>query len=269
MGDGLSLNMKGTEMMTKVSRASVWAICAAMLLGVLSAGSATPKTAEAMLQQAATENKHLVVLAWTDGDDATTKLKAVLDQARVSLAGKAFFFVLKTDDASNKDFVAKYKLATAPLPLTLVFAPNGVVVGASVQKVVDQQTLAASFASPKLADVLKLLQDGKLVLLCVQTKTTKSNAESLGAAQGAAADERAKGQIQVVQVDPTDQACADVVAPLKLPANLEEATIRILVPPGTVAGEVKGATTQAAVWDAITKAVAACSGGGWGTGGCG
>ena len=256
-------------MMTKVSRALVWAICAAMLLGVVSAGSAAPRTAEAMLQQAATENKHLVVLAWSDNDDTTSKLKTMLEKARVSLASKALFYALKTDDPANKDFVAKYKLASAPLPLTLVFAPNGVVVGAFVQKVVDEKTLAASFASPKLASVLKLLQDGKLVLLCVQSKTTQHNAESLAAAQGAAADERAKGQIEVVQVDPTDEGCADVVAPLKLPANLEEATIRILVPPGTLAGEVKGATTQTAVWDAILKAVAACSGGGCGAGGCG
>lgn len=255
-------------MMAKVSRAFVWALCAAMLLGVLSSGGAAAKTAEEMLQQAATESKHLVVLAWSDNDDTTTKLKSMLDEARVPLASKALFYFLKTDDTPNKDFVAKYRLAAAPLPLTLVFAPNGVVVGAFVQKVIDQETLAASFASPKLADVLKLLQDGKLVLLCVQSKTTKSNAESLSAAQGAAADGRAKGQIQVVQVDPTDQACADVVAPLKLPANLEEATIRILVPPGTIAGEVKGATTQAAVWDAIVQSVSACSGGGCGAGGC-
>jgi len=244
------------------------AMVGAVLL-VSSSGFAAPKTAEAMLQQAAAENKHLVVLAWSDNDDTTSKLKAMLDKARVSLASKALFYALKTDDTANKDFVAKHRLASAPLPLTLVFAPNGVVVGAFVQEVVDQQTLAASFASPKLASVLKLLQDGNVVLLCVQSKTTKHNAESLKAAQGAGADERAKGQIQTVEVDPTDASCADLVAPLKLPAALEEATIRILVPPGKIAGEVKGATTQAAVWDAITKAIAACSGGGCGAGGCG
>jgi len=255
--------------MRKASPILVSAMIVAVLLASGPSSQAAAKNADALLQQAAQENKHLVVLAWGNGDDTTSKLKKMLETARVPLASKALFCVLKTDDTANKDFVAKYRLAAAPLPLVLVFAPNGVVVGAFVQKVVDQKTVAASFASPKLASVLKLLQDGNLVLLCVQSKTTKHNAESLKAAQGAAVDERAKGQIQTVELDPTDTNCADLLAKLKVSTSLEEATIRIIVPPGTIAGEVKGATTSAAVWDAIVKAVSACSGGGCGAGGCG
>lgn len=239
------------------------------MLASLACTEAAPDNAGSMLEQAAKANKHLVVLAWSENDDTTSKLKTMIERSRVSLAGKALFYVLKTDDTANKDFVAKYKLAAAPLPLTLVFAPNGVVVGAFVQKTLDEKTLVSSFASPKLASVLKLMQDGKIVLLCVQSKSSKYNAESLKAAQAAAADERAKGQIETVELDPTDASCADLVTQLNLPAALEEATIRIIVPPGKMAGEVNGATTQVAVWDAIIKAISACSGGGCGAGGCG
>jgi hypothetical protein len=61
---------------------------------------------------------------------------------------------------------------------------------------VDQQTPAVSFISSRLVTVLKLLHHGKLVLLCLQSNTTAFNAGSLKAAQRAAADGRAKGQMQ-------------------------------------------------------------------------
>lgn len=241
----------------------------AVLLIPFRVSLAATKSGETMLQQAAKENKHLVVLAWSSDDDTTKKLKALLGRARTSMATRALFHELKTSNATENGFVRRYQLAKAPLPLILVFAPNGVMVKAYVQKVVDEKTLATSFASPTLAKVLKLLQDGKLVLLCVQSKTTRHNAESLKAAQGAAADKRAGGQIRTVQLDPSDRACADLVAKLKVSASVQEAAIHIVVPPGTIAGVVKGATTPTAVWAAIAQAVSACSGGGCGPGGCG
>lgn len=258
--------------MFNTSRIMILAALGAVLLAPIATSRAAAQGAQAMLQQAATENKHLVVLAWSRNDDTTQKLKAMMEEARVSLDSKALFYAFNTDDTANKDFVAKYRLAAAPLPLILVFAPNGVVVGAFSRKVVDEKMLTDSFASPKLASVLKLLQEGNTVLLCVQTATTAHNAESLKAAQAAAADDRAKGKVQIVELDPTEGTSTDLVAALKLPPALEDATIRIIVPPGTVAGEVKGATTQAAVSAAIAKALATpsggCSGGSCGAGGC-
>jgi len=224
--------------------------------------------AEAALESAGKESKHLVVLAWSDDDQTTQKLKAVFAESRESLADKALFHEVSVSNADESSFVEKYNLADAPLPIVLVFAPNGAVVGVHVQKVVDEEALVASFASPKLAEVFKLLQDGKLVLLCVQSETTKHNTESLSAADGAVADERAEDGVRTVQIDPTNSDCSDLVAKIGVSESIEEATIFIIVPPGTVAGEVKGATTPGEVWYAIINAVSACSSGGCGSG-CG
>jgi len=242
---------------------------AAAVADEASAQPAATSNTEAALQQASKESKHLVVLAWSDDDETTQKLKALLAEARESLADKALFHEVSTTDADESSFVEQYGLAEAPLPIILVFAPNGAVVGAHVQKVVDEKALVASFASPKLAEVYKLLQDRKLVLLCVQSKTTKYNAESLSAAQAAAADARANDQFRTVQLDPADSSCSDLATRIGVSATVEEAAIYIIVPPGTIAGEVKGATTPTAAWDAIIKALSACSGGGCGPGGCG
>ena len=143
------------------------------------------------------------------------------------------------------------------------------VVDAHLQKAVNAEALVASFVSPKLAEVLKLLQDQKLVLLCVQGDETKYNSESMAAARDVVADEQAAGQIVAIRVDPGDEGVADLVKKLNVPDTKTEAAIHILVPPGTVAGVVEGATSKQALWDAIGKAVSSCSSGGCGPSGCG
>ena len=224
--------------------------------------------AELALSQAESAGKHLIVLAYRWDDERTQKMKAVLKKAGQSLAAKAVCHLLDVADEKEAGFVERYGLSQAPLPLTLVLAPNGAVVRGFAQRVVDVTALAASLASPKLAEVLKLLQERKLVLLCVQGSRTKHNAESLAAAKAVVADPKASGSIQWVQVDPGDAANTDLLNPLKLDATLQEATIGIVVPPRTLAGTVPGATTRDALWEAITTGVSSC-GSGCAPGGCG
>lgn len=224
--------------------------------------------AEAALERAGEESKHLFVLAWSEDDETTGKVKALFAESGEPMAEKALFHEANVGNTDEAGFVEKYGLKDAPLPIVLVFAPNGAVVGAHVQKAIDQDALAASFASPKLAEVFKLLQDGKLVLLCVQSESTEYNDQSLSAAKGASEDERAKDGIAFTLLDPTDNESSDLTNRIGVPTTLDEAAIYIIVPPGTIAGRVKGETTAAAVWDALVRAVSACSSGGCGTGGC-
>jgi hypothetical protein len=155
------------------------------------------------------------------------------------------------------------------LPLTLVFAPNGAIVKAFPGKVATQDELGKAFASRVLADVTKAMQERKLVLVCVQGGKTQGNSSSLTAARAAADDKRAGGSIAVVRAAPEDSANGDLLKQLKVAPSLKKASLFILVPPGTIAGKVEGATTKDAVWAAITKGVSACSSGGCGPSGCG
>ena len=227
-----------------------------------------PTDATNALKQAADAGKHLVVLAYAKDDDKTKQMKAVFAQAQTSLAKQAILYQLRVGDQKESGFVRDFQLAGAPLPLTLVFAPNGAVVNAYAQKVVDEKQLADSLASPKLAEVLKLLQERKLVLVCIQSSSTAHNTESMKAARDVVADEKANGAIQYVRVDPRDEGSADLLRQLNVGGGAGEAAIAIVVPPGTVAATVPGATTKDALWDAIVRSVQSC-GSGCGPSGCG
>ena len=231
-----------------------------------------PKTTgkmQAGLNEARSRKKHLFALFIRAGDGDCDKMKGVFKDAEPSLKSRAVFRVATVSDPSEAEFVAHYEIDRAPLPLTLVFAPNGAIVRAFAGKVVAKADLSAAFASPAFAQVMKEMQAGKLVLLCVQGKQTQHNAESLAAARAAAADKRSDGAVVVVTAAPEDSANTDVLKPLKADATLKDATVFILTPPSTLAGKGVGATSKEAVWDAIVKCASACSSGSCGSGGCG
>ncbi|NCO93395.1 MAG: hypothetical protein COZ06_17880 [Armatimonadetes bacterium CG_4_10_14_3_um_filter_66_18] len=231
--------------------------------------SAAPADAATALQRAQNQKKHAFLLFYKQGNDACAKMRMTLVQAEKNLGKKAVFYAADVSSAKDKATVQEYRADQAPLPLTLVFAPNGAIVKAFPGKVATQQELGKAFASPVFADVTKAMQDRKLVLLCVQGGKTQGNSSSLSAARAAAADKRAGGSIEVVRAAPEDSANADLLKQLEVAPSLKKASLFILVPPGVIAGKVDGETTKGAVWAAIVKGVSSCSSGSCGPGGCG
>lgn len=231
------------------------------LLSTIGASSACADMRVA-LRDAAKQNKHVFALFVRNGDANGAKMKRVFTEARRTLGSRALFRVADVGDRSESAFVQKYGIDRAPLPLTIVFAPNGAIVRAFPGKVTTTAELSKAFASPAFADVMKAMQDRKLVLLCAQGKGTRHNSESLAAARGVAKDKRAAGVVTVVRAAPEDAANANLLKPLKADSSLKEATVYILVPPSVIAGKVEGATTKEAVWAALVKGVSACQSGG-------
>jgi hypothetical protein len=235
----------------------VWFVPIALALAVTTAKA----DMAAALKAAGKQNKHLFALFVRQGDPQGTAMERVFAEAERTLGKRALFRTAKVTDLAEVDFVSKYGIDRAPMPLTVVFAPNGAIVNSFPGMVVTKDELGNAFAAPAFADVMKALQDGKVVLLCVQGKRTQNNGPSLAAARSATYDQRAKGTIAVVQAAPEDAVNANMLKPLKADSTLKVATIFILVPPSTLAGKVEGATTHEELWTAITKGVSACSGG--------
>lgn len=253
----------------KTTRSSSTLLAAAE--GPKTAGAASesaPRGAAAALKRAQDQKKHAFLLFYKQGDEACAKMRKTLDAAEKTLRKRAVFYAADVAAEKDKETVAKYQADKAPLPLTLVFAPNGALERTHVGKAVNAKALANSFSSAKLAEVQKHLQDRKLVLLCAQNDHTKHNSESRRAAEAAIKAPRAGGQIVLVNVDPRDGDSADLLKQVKLDSSLKEASICILIPPSTLGKTVQGATTKDALWEAITSSASACSTG-CGPSGCG
>jgi hypothetical protein len=218
----------------------------------------------AALERAAAAGKYLLILFYRNNDDSTKAMKKVFASAAIKLASKANSITIDVTDAAEKDIVAKFAVDRAPMPLTLVVAPTGAVTGGFPGEVTEEQVTGA-FVSPGLASCLTALQAGKLVLLCVQNSSTKSNDAALKGVQAFKADARYAQFTEVVSLDPADAAEAKFLAQLKIDPATPVAVTAFMGPPGSVIAKYNGATDK----NTMIAALTAVTSGGCGSGGCG
>lgn len=219
----------------------------------------------AALRQAAEANKHLFVLLYAADDEPTRAARKTVESTTAKMTETAQWVAVDRTAPTEKGLVDKYRLSGAPMPLVLVFAPNGAITGGIVGPQVNEAALQNALASPCMQKCLKALQEGKLVFLCAQNKATKSNDAAMKGVNEFKADARFAQFTEIVQVDPTDAAESKFLAQLKIEPKADEAVTAFLAPPGAIVATYKGATDR----DTLVKAIMAASSGGCGPSGCG
>jgi len=224
--------------------------------------AAFKSAAEAIL--AAQNNKqYLFVLFYKQND---TPLKAMENTANEFKSGSTENIVIykaKATDDKEKDAVGKYGIDRAPLPVLLVFAPNGVVSGGFSKKVSTEE-LKGSIVSNLVMDILKTVQQRKIALVVLQNGKTKFNKESSKAAQDFAGDAKLKGMVDIIKADPSDPKNSEFLSNSKLSKDMPESTVVFIIPPGSIAGVYPGNINKAT----LLAALSSCSSGGCGSGGC-
>jgi hypothetical protein len=224
----------------------------------------SPKPAQkltgiAALERATAAGKHLLLLFYRNDDDSTRAMKKVIAGAAAKFAKRANSVAINVTDAAESEIVAKFRVDRAPMPLALVVAPGGAVTGGFPGKVTEEQ-LSGAFVSPGLANSLKALQDGKLVLLCVQNASTKSNDVAMRGVNAFITDTRFAKSTEVVSLDPTDGAESKFLKQLQIDPKTSEAVTALMAPPGSVVAKYNGATDK----DVMIAALAAKQAGGGG-----
>ena len=135
------------------------------------------KGMEAM-KQASKAGKYLFVFFSKADDEQTQAMRKVFEKAMEKASDRAQSVTVSITDSSETAIVDKFDLARAPMPLVLAMAPNGAITGGFPTKF-DERQLLDAFATPGTEKVMKPLQDGKLVFVCVQNAKTKSNAAAM------------------------------------------------------------------------------------------
>ncbi|MCR4413221.1 MAG: thioredoxin family protein [Thermoguttaceae bacterium] len=226
-----------------------------------------PGRGMAAIKQAAEAGKYLFVFFSKADDEQSLAMRKVFDEAMKKVADRAQWVAVNTSDPSEKDIVEKFDLSRAPMPLVLALAPNGAITGGFPRKF-EEKDLLDAFGSPATEKVMKPLQDGKLVFVCVQNEKTKSNEAAMQGVRDFKADARYASATEIVTLDPADKREAEFLADLQVPADTAEAVTVFVVPPGQAIGKIEGATSKDALIDLLSKANTGCGPGGCGPGGC-
>jgi hypothetical protein len=153
------------------------------------------------------------------------------------------------------------------MPLALAIAPNGAVTGGFPKNFTEDQLLGA-VVSPGMQKALKALQGRKLVLLCVQNDSTRSNEAALKGVKEFKADPKFGQATEIVMVDPANAEESRLLKSFKVDPGIDEAVTVFLAPPGTPIATYRGATDKNMMMAKLTSTVSACAGG-CGPGGCG
>lgn len=222
----------------------------------------------AAMKKAAAGDKYLFVFFWKDEDSSTTALRKVFETATQKVAERADAVSVNVSDRGESGIVKKFGVDRAPMPLVLAIAPNGAITGGFPGDFTEAKLLDA-FASPGLAKCMKPLQEGKLVLLCVQNDKTTLNAEALEGVQSFKADERFANVTEIVMLDPNDSAESSFLGDLKIDPKTAKAVTALLVPPGSAIAEFEGETSKEQFLAALQSAGSCGPGGACGPGGCG
>lgn len=206
-------------------------------------------------QQAAQKNKFLFLLVYEKDDLKTKTLKQNLEMAVPKLG--AHWAAINQNLSEEKAFIRQFKMKSPPAPYVLALAPNGAITGSMPEA--SEENLRGAMVSPGFQALLKPLQAGKLVLLCLQNSSTRLNAEALRGIEEFKRDDNYAYFVEVVKIDPADPQEKAFLTQLGMNTPPKVATTVFFTPPSAIIGSYTGPVSKKALIDAIKGAAAASS----------
>ena len=193
------------------------------------------------LARAAEQHKFAFVLFYRASDPLTESIAKTLSDGVVKRDDKATDIHIQITNPAEKAVVDAYKVGRAPMPLVVAIAPNGAITGIFQRKLEDR-FLDEALVTPGMAHCMKAMQDGKLVLLCVDT----SRAAPVPAAVGDfKVDPQFKDRLVVISLVCDDPNEPRFFKSLEIdPDRFEAATMVMMAPPGTVIGKYAATATK-------------------------
>lgn len=218
------------------------------------------------IAQAMKENKFLFLFFYEKGSDESDQMARIIEEAKSRWSDKTNMVSIDIHDSKEKEIVSQYRIWRAPA--TLVMAPNGVIV-AGFPGVVGVEDLKETFISPKMIEIVGILQQKKIIFLCVQNKNTKYVQENLQVVKDVA-DVLGKS-VEVVIVNPKDKREEKLLRRLDVDPNITNSMVMLISQTGQVGDRFEGKVTNKELFASFKKVLAQRSGCGSGesSGGCG
>jgi len=176
------------------------------------------------------------------------------------LAPESTVIEMNRADTGNSYFVAQYGLAGAPVPLILLIASNGVVAGGLPAEKAQPEMLVKMIPSPKKAEVLQALSEGKAVFL-VASRKSMANREKVSDTCKSACNQM-NNRAALVSIDMDDKKENSFLAQLRVNALSAEPMTSVINPQGQVTATFSGPVEVKSIMEATAKKAGGCCPGG-------
>jgi len=230
-------------------------VCLAQTSARATSNSTSTSKGQQVLDQAGQDGKFTFILFYKTDDAATQAMAAVLKTELAERSEKAVMVYVQIGSPAEKTIVDRFGVARAPMPMTMALAPNGALTGVYPQKITPRN-LSEAIVTPAMTRCMKSLQEGKVVLVCVQSSTKAFAPPVVKEFQ---ADPHFKDRLATVSLKADDPAEARFMGDMKLdPASVTSTTVAMLAPPGMLIGKFGPKATKDEMAAALAKAGKCC-----------
>ena len=211
-----------------------------------------PSIVSQRLSQALSDGKYVYLFFYESGNADCETMEKHLDRFARKTEKNVEIIKVDRKDPKNRDIVTKMRTQTAPIPLTILFDYNSTVLSAFT-KVVTEEKLTEAFPSPKKAEALEYIRQGKGVILCFSSKQMPVRGEVESCCSQAKS--QLAGKTECVSVDLSDPKEAGFIKELKIDPNASEPVTFVINSQGQVTGKYEGEVQVANLVQAATRVV--------------
>lgn len=219
------------------------------------AGSTVSADSAKTMEQVQKEGKYVCLLLYKEKNAKVSSFLKAVEVLKKNKTDKVELVMADVLASTSESLFKKLGIdpERMPMPFLIVFAPNGVVTGA-FETDPDEKKLADSILSQQTTQCLKLLQDGKNVVLCIQGESTKGKEQVVEAVNTFLADKAYKDTFDKVFIDPGNAENRAFLEKLNVTMTADEAVTIVLTSQGRIAGTFKGVTSK----DQLVKSLQSC-----------
>jgi hypothetical protein len=172
--------------------------------------------------------------------------------------------ISQVDINKKENTKIKQEFRVYSTPTLLVIAPNGVV-AREFRKNLTVERLESAFVSPALAQVLRGLQDRRVIFLPVASADWKNAASNKRTVSSVG--DILRTSVRIVHVDPTDSEEKSLLKTLKVDEDEDQCLTYVISQSGKIGSRLEGPVSRKDLFMAFQKVLAARSGcGGTGSG---
>ncbi|MDZ7723398.1 MAG: hypothetical protein U5R06_11485 [candidate division KSB1 bacterium] len=228
-----------------------------LVQNAMAAPNESATNAAKAIEMAQQNHQYLALIFYNQKDASLQEMDDIVTNFQTRSSKEIQVYKALTTDLKEADIIKEYGVDRAPLPLLLVFAPNGAVTGGFPLQQISRERLEQAIVSELMMKLLKTVQSNRVALVLLKNDNTAFNDQATQAAEDFAADKRLNGFVDIIQQNPLDATITDFLNQCKLDKNLQKATVALVVPPGQIGGVYSGNITK----DTLINGLVACTAG--------
>ncbi|MFW5830159.1 MAG: hypothetical protein ACOCXA_07855 [Planctomycetota bacterium] len=161
---------------------------------------------------------------------------------------------LDLDDGDQQALIDDLDLGQIDTPIVVLVAPNGAITWGDPQAV-DVDAVRSSLLPATDQAIIRAFQQQQGALICIETGDAKQDANARSGVDAAMALDVVSEAVDKITVEPGMAGRDALLKALRLPAEPDQPITMLLVPPGRIAGQIKGPTERDAVLGLILQAM--------------